>query len=217
MDSSRRTPPEPPAPRRLRPLAAALAAVAVAAAGPAAGEELALRLDPAASKVAFVLPATGHDVAGAFAVREGTVRFDPATGAASGRIAVDAQGARTGNESRDKTMHEKVLETARFPLFVFVPERVEGTVPSDGKATVTLVGTLSMHGAEHSLRLPTDVEVHGGAVHAVTRFPVPFLSWGLHDPSILFLRVADTVQVTVDARGTLGPAPATVAGGAGGR
>lgn len=216
MDSRRPSLPRRAA-RRLPAAALALAAATVAAAGPARAEELALHLDAAASKVAFVLPATGHDVAGAFAVREGDVRFDPETGAASGRIAVDAQVARTGNDSRDKTMHEKVLESARFPLFVFVPSRVEGAVPSEGKATVTLVGTLSMHGADHPLRLPAEVEVHGGKLQAVTHFPVPFLAWGMHDPSLLFLRVADTVQVTVDARGTVGPAPATVAGGAGGR
>jgi polyisoprenoid-binding protein YceI len=209
--------------QRRQPFLAALTTAFVLAAGahgtapPAAAEELALRLDPATTTVAFVLPATGHDVEGAFALSEGAVRFDPATGAASGRIVVDAKGARTGNESRDETMHEKVLESVRFPQFVFVPQRVEGTVPAAGKATLTLVGTMTMHGAEHPMRLACDVDVRDGKVHAIARFPVPFLAWGLHDPSIMFLRVEDTVQVTVDAHCSLGPAPTTVAGGTGGR
>ena len=203
--------------RHVFPAFALVTAVSLGAAAPGAADELALRLDPAATSVSFVLPATGHDVSGAFALREGAVRFDPATGAASGRIAVEAAGAKTGNGSRDKTMHQDVLESGKYPLFVFVPASVEGAVPTSGKGKVTLVGTLTLHGADHPFRMPAEVEVHDGVVRAHAQFDVPFLSWGLHDPSVMFLRVADTVKVSVDARGSLGPVPATVAGGAGGR
>jgi polyisoprenoid-binding protein YceI len=200
-------------PQLRAPLATLAILTLLATAAPAA--EMALHLDPASSRVTFAVEATGHDVHGTLALQEGEVRFDPASGAASGRIVIDARRAETGNGSRDKTLHKEVLESSLFPSFVFTPERVEGTVPEAGKGHLVLVGTLAIHGAQHPLRLPADVEVDGGRLHATATFPVPYVEWGLHNPSLLFLRVADEVAVSVDARGAV--APATTVAASGGR
>jgi polyisoprenoid-binding protein YceI len=183
----------------------------------AGADDLLLRLEPAKTKVGFTVEATGHDVHGTLSLQEGVVRFDPASGAASGRIVIDARRAETGNDSRDKTLHQKVLESTAFPSFVFVPQRLEGRVPDQGAADVVLVGTLSIHGSEHPLRLPAHVELRDGALAARVAFPVPYVDWGLHNPSLFVLRVADEVTVNVEAQGSLGPAPPTIAGGRGGR
>ena len=194
-------------------LAAALVVAVGALVAPVFADEQVLTLDPQASDVSFLLPATGHDVHGTLVLRDGVVRFDPATGAASGRIAIDATRAETGNGSRDKTMHNKVLEVARYPLFVFVPERFEGELPAAGggaaASEVKLVGTLSIHGSEHPLTLPAKVERDGDHLTATTTFQVPYVEWGMHNPSLLFLRVADEVAVTVAADGTLTTADGT--------
>jgi polyisoprenoid-binding protein YceI len=190
--------------RPRRDLLFALAALAAfGRVAPAAAAERVLTLDPGASRVEFAVPATGHAVHGAFAVRSGTVRFDPATGHAGGEIVVDARGAETGNASRDRTMHQKVLESARFPLFELRPERLEGDLADRGTSQMRLVGTLVLHGAEHPLTMPAAVTVDGERVVAEGRFRVPYAEWGLHNPSILFLRVADVVEVTVHVVGTL--------------
>ena len=194
-------------PARLLPLL--LASVLPAAAG-----ERVLRLDPAATTVAFVLDATAHEVHGSFAFDRGEIRFDPATGRASGEISVHATGAETGSNKRDKTMHGKVLESETYPLFVFRATRIEGAVPDAGGADVTLHGSLSIHGAEHPFALPAHVEVNGDRVEATSEFAVPYVEWDMHDPSFLFLRVAKEVQVTVSARGSLLPAEAAPDGGA---
>lgn len=187
-----------------RELLFAFAALAVLGrVAPAVAAERVLTLDPARSRVEFAVPATGHAVHGAFAVRSGTVRFDSASGRAAGAIVVDARGAETGNASRDRTMHERVLESARFPLFELRLERLEGDLADGGSSEVRLVGTLVLHGAEHPLTLPATVKVDGARVEADGTFEVPYTAWGLHNPSILFLRVADVVEVKVHAVGTL--------------
>lgn len=209
-------------------LAAGLAVLALTAlpADPAAAAESVLRLDPAATEVSFEVPATGHDVHGLLRLASGEVRFDPATGAAAGTITVDARSAETGNDSRDKTLHQKVFESELFPSFVFTAERIEGTVPGAGKGEVHLHGTLRVHGADHPMVLPAEVEVRGDAVSATTTFDVPYVAWGMHNPSIIFLRVADSVAVTVHAAGSLvvesagtpaGAGEAEAGSGAGGR
>jgi hypothetical protein len=92
-----------------------------------------LSLDPATTAVHFTVTATGHDVEGTFHVTSGAVRFDSATGVASGEIRVDALSAETGNGSRDKTLRGDVLEAARYPLFIFTAERVVGALPASGE------------------------------------------------------------------------------------
>lgn len=174
----------------------------------ARAEQRVLVLDPAASKVSFTLDATGHDVEGMLAVKSGRIAFDPATGVASGEIAVDLKSGKTGNDSRDKTMHKEVLEDDKYPLAVFRAERVRGSVAPEGTSQITLDGVMSLHGAEHKMSLPAKVEVHNGRVKAETSFQVPFVEWGLHDPSIMILRVAKVVSVKVKAEGSLEPAGA---------
>lgn len=170
---------------------------------PLAAAEHTLVLDAGRTEVAFSLAATGHDVHGTLHLREGAVTFDPDTGVASGQIAIDARRAETGNRKRDEDMHAKVLDSESFPLFLFRPERVEGEWSEAGTESLRLHGTLAIHGAEHPLTLPAEVTVDEGRVEAVATFAVPYVEWGMHNPSVLFLRVADTVEVTVRAVGTL--------------
>lgn len=193
--------------------AAAVVAVATLfAIPPVRAEEQVLELDPAATLVHFSVGATGHDVHGTFHVTGGSVRFDPATGAAAGEIRVDALSAETGNGSRDKTLQEDVLDTGSFPLLVFTPEKLVGSLPASGKASVELRGTVQLHGASHPLALPATVEREGDRITLAADFPIPYVEWGLHNPSFLFLRVDDVVQVHLEGRGSLAPsATATVA------
>jgi polyisoprenoid-binding protein YceI len=167
------------------------------------GQQRVIVLDPQISKVSFTLKATGHEVEGGFALKSGRISFNPATGEASGEIVIGLTGAQTGNASRDKTMHEEVLETQKHPTAMFRAEKVRGTVPESGAGQVTLDGTLSFHGADHKLSLPAKVDVQNGRIKADTQFEIPYVEWGLHDPSIMILRVAKVVTVKVHAEGTL--------------
>jgi polyisoprenoid-binding protein YceI len=162
-----------------------------------------LTLSPERTKVGFVLEATGHDVEGLFSLRSGVVRFDPATGEASGELVVDLVKAETGNKSRDKTMHQEVLEDAKWPLATFRATRFKGTVPEEGDADVSLEGVLSFHGADHPMTLAGKLHVARGKVSGEVDFPIPFVEWGLHDPSWFVLKVAKVVQVHVHAEGDL--------------
>lgn len=189
--------------------AAALALATLIASAPSVlAEEQLLNLDPATTAVHFTVTATGHDVEGTFRVTSGAVRFDPATGTASGEIRVDALSAQTGNGSRDKTMRGDVLETEKFPLFVFTPEHVVGAVPSTGEGQIELRGLVALHGASHPLTVPAKVHREGGLLKLTAEFAVPYVEWGLHNPSVLFLKVADVVQVHIEGQGTLADVPA---------
>jgi polyisoprenoid-binding protein YceI len=145
------------------------------------------------------LQATGEDVRGTLYVRRADIRFDPETGAASGRIEIDATRADTGNKKRDEKMHSRVLESESNPLILFVPRQMQGDYPITGSGEVTLVGTLTLLGVDHEVALPASVVSEGSTIGFESHFEVPYVAWGLHDPSWLVLKVAKEVDVTVVA------------------
>jgi polyisoprenoid-binding protein YceI len=195
----------------MKRLVLACLALSSLAAAPGTAEERLMVLDPAATRIDFHLEATGHDVEGAFGLRHGEIRFDPEAGTLAGEIVVDLAGAKTGNGSRDKTMHQDVLEDAKFPTAVLKLESLDGRLAATGASTVRIRATLDFHGASHPVLLPAKIELAAGRARVDIAFAVPFVEWGLHDPSIFFLRVAKLVQVSVHAEGSVAAPAATTA------
>lgn len=189
-------------------IVAVLCAMSLGGATTAAADARRWVLDPAASEVSFDVGATGHDVHGTVAVGSGEILFDSANGTASGEIVVGAATAQTGNGKRDATLRDDVFEVLRYPEIRFVARRFTGELPISGSGEVTLEGSLVLLGKEHPLSLPAHVTVSGPQVSAETVFTVPFLDWGLHDPSVFFLRVSNLVAIKVKTKGTLTEIPA---------
>jgi polyisoprenoid-binding protein YceI len=179
----------------------ALAAIcSAAAAAPAAGQEIVWELDPSATAVQFTLAATLHTVHGSFKLKHGAIQFDPATGKIGGDVVVDATSGNSGNPGRDRRMHQNVLESDRYPEIVFTPDHVEGTVAAQGESEVQVHGIFRIHGAAHEITLPVQVRMAGGHATATTGFTIPYVKWGMKNPSTLFLRVSDKVEITITAR-----------------
>jgi polyisoprenoid-binding protein YceI len=170
---------------------------ALAAAARATPPETALAIDPAQTKVEFTLGALLHTVHGTFRLKRGDIRFDAATGRASGELVVDATSGASGDASRDSRMHTSILESGRYPEIVFRPDRVEGAVAPQGKSQVRLHGMFSIHGSDHEVTMQADVEAGQGQYLAAVTFAVPYVKWGMTNPSTLFLRVKDEVDITI--------------------
>jgi polyisoprenoid-binding protein YceI len=167
------------------------------AACPIFAQNTALQIDPARTKVEFTLADVLHTVHGSFLLKRGDIRFDAATGKASGELVVDAASGDSGNGARDRNMHKNVLESGRYPEIVFRPDRVEGKVTPQGTSHLGLHGMFSIHGAEHEITLPAVVENDDGQYTAAITFAVPYVQWGMKNPSTLFLRVSDKVEITI--------------------
>ncbi|HYN19803.1 MAG TPA: YceI family protein [Thermoanaerobaculia bacterium] len=178
-------------------------AAALCLALPLGAAAMTFHLDPAKTTVQFTFGATLHTVNGTVRAKEGTIRFDPAAGAAEGWVVLDATSAQTGNSRRDRKMHEKTLESRRFPDITFTVARISGTINPGGRSEIQLRGTLEMHGTSRPVDLPATVIVNGEQVTATGFLTVPYLEWGLDDPSFLLLRVAKEVRVEIKAAGRL--------------
>ena len=170
-----------------------------------AAEPLVLILSPERTRLTFTVGATGHAIEGVLALDSGEIHFDPETGEASGQVLIDLRRAVTGNRLRDHEMRTSVLETEQYPIAMFRPSRVAGTFAPSGPSQLTLAGLLSLHGTEHSMILQVLVNAAGETVSAETVFEVPYVAWGLKNPSFLFLRVAPIAAVSLRAEASLHP------------
>jgi polyisoprenoid-binding protein YceI len=159
-----------------------------------------LVVDTAQTKIEFTLPSLLHTVHGEFRLKRGGLQFDAASGKLSGELVIDATTGNSGNESRDKRMHTAILESAKYPEIVFRPDRVEGKIVNTGKSTVQLHGMFSLHGADHEILVPATVDAAGGAYAVAATFDIPYVKWGLKNPSTLMLRVSDKVEIRVQTR-----------------
>jgi polyisoprenoid-binding protein YceI len=162
-----------------------------------------IEFNPSQCTVQFTLGALLHTVHGSFKVKRGTVRFDPASGQASGGIAVDVRSGETGVSARDRLMHESVLESDRFPEAVFSPDHVKGRFASIGESELEAHGSLRLHGSEHEMTIPIRVKSQNDLVTAKANFVVPYVAWGMKDPSNLALRVDKSVEVEVRLTGAV--------------
>jgi polyisoprenoid-binding protein YceI len=180
-----------------------LALLWCAAPAAAQAQQLSVRVDPAKSKIEFALHASLHTVHGTLRAKPSALTLNQQTGEITGTVLVDATTADTGNQSRDSKMHRDVLQSMRYPDISFTSLHVDGAVAAEGTSSADVKGVLNMHGEEHEITAHLTIRIDGRAVAADATFPVKYVDWGMKNPSTVFLRVSDTVQVTVHLEGEL--------------
>ncbi len=154
-----------------------------------------LTVDTQASQVSFTLGGTGHETHGTFHIQSGSIDFDSTAPNIGGTVVVSAASGNTSNESRDKKMQNEVLDVAHFADVSFTAKSYQGTIAASGDSTIQVTGVFTLHGAPHDLTVPMQVHIDGGNCTAKTHFSVPYVKWGLKDPSIFILKVAKEVDV----------------------
>jgi polyisoprenoid-binding protein YceI len=160
-------------------------------------------LDPATTKIKFTLNATLHTVHGSFKLKSGAIRFDPSTESASGTIVIDALSGESGNGTRDHRMHREILESNTFSEIVFTPKQVKGALAAEGASKLEVAGQLRLLGRDHDLTLALNVQSSGGQLQITTQALIPYVQWGLKNPSTFILRVSDELAIEIRASGHL--------------
>jgi polyisoprenoid-binding protein YceI len=136
-------------------------------------------------------------------LKHGALQFDPAAGKLSGEIVVDATSGESGSGMRDRKMHKEILESDQYPEIVFRPDRIDGAVANQGKSSVKVHGMFSIHGVDREIAVPADMEISADHWTATVHFTVPYEKWGMKNPSTLFLRVNDSVEIDLVAAGSV--------------
>jgi polyisoprenoid-binding protein YceI len=175
-------------------------------------QQIHLRLNAQQSEVHWVLKDTLQTVHGSFAIKQGHFTFYPEEGTdwcrAEGEVVIDVPSGASGNKTRDARMHREFLESYKYPVAIFRARRYSGIIRPGPLQTVRVEGTITLHGVEHPLTLEFKVLLDGNKVAAETGFEIPYVDWGIKDPSIPMIHVEKQALVEVAARGVIEFIPA---------
>jgi polyisoprenoid-binding protein YceI len=155
------------------------------------------------SEVMFSLGDVLHQVHGTFSIQSGNVRFEGSGPQMSGSIVVAAGSGKSGNNTRDHRMSADILNAPQFTEVTFSPRHLNGAIAATGDSTVQIDGVFTLHGAPHDLTLPMQIHMDGTTCTAKTHFMIPYVKWGLKDPSTFLLRVNKEVDVEITLVGQL--------------
>jgi polyisoprenoid-binding protein YceI len=164
-------------------------------------QEVRVHLDTASTQVNFTLGDVLHTVHGMFKLKTGEMWFDPSSGKAGGELVVNAASGESGSGARDSRMHKNILESSKYADITFVPDRVEGKANLQGDSEIRLHGMFTIHGGTHEVTMNVKSHMEQQRLTASISFPVPYVQWGMKNPSTLFLRVNDTVEIAIQAAG----------------
>jgi polyisoprenoid-binding protein YceI len=162
-----------------------------------------LELKPEATKIEWALGAVLHTVHGTFKLKRGNIDFDAGAGQASGQVVVDVASGNTGNQELDQKMHATVLESRKYPEAFFVPDRILGTLALPGSSSIQLHGIFTIHGAAHEITVNVQTKASADQMSAAFVFDLPYVAWGMKDPSNFLLKVSKTVRVSIETTGLL--------------
>jgi polyisoprenoid-binding protein YceI len=180
--------------------ALAIAAITVFAAG-AWGQHF--TVDPGSSEVHFTLGASDGPVNGSFRVTGGEFTLDQASGAMTGTVTVDAATGTSGNQKRDKKMANDQMKAQTYPAITFAPSKFSGAVKDSADSTGQVDGNFTLLGQGHPISVPMSVHMESDKFSATGEFTVPFVSWGMKDPSFMMFKVEKQVKVQLKLAGTV--------------
>jgi polyisoprenoid-binding protein YceI len=161
------------------------------------------KVDPASSEVHFALGATDGPVSGTFRVTAGEFTLDSASGAMTGTVSVDAASGESGKKGRDKKMTNDQMKAQTYPAVTFAPAKFSGQVKDSGDSTGQVEGSFTLIGQAHPITVPMTVHIEGDRFTASGSFAVPFVSWGMKDPSFMFMKVDKEVKIQLKLTGTV--------------
>jgi len=158
-------------------------------------------LEPSKTLVEFKLGGLLHTTHGKFQLKGGIIKANSVTGKAEGAIVVDAASGDSGNSLRDNRMKDSVLEAQNYPEITFSPRHIDANLDPGGGFQAKLEGLLKLHGAEHEIIIDTHGSLIDDTLVATGHFSIPYVEWGLRDPSLLFLTVAKQVDIDIATAG----------------
>ena len=178
-------------------------AVAVLLAPVAFAQQQTFVANPDASEVKMTLKTTREVVNGTFHIQSGSLEFDRSAAKISGSVVVLAGSGKTGNGSRDKKMSKDILEVEQHATVSFEPKSYAGAIAPSGDSTIQATGIFTLLGAPHEITIPILVHLEGTTATAKAHFVVPYIQWGLKDPSFLFWKADKDVAIDLFLTGRL--------------
>jgi polyisoprenoid-binding protein YceI len=179
--------------------------------------------DDGKNYVSFESQATLETIKGVTMKVSGTVTADPAHPEnATTEVTIDLNSLDTGIEMRNGDLRSpKFVDTAKYPTATFKSVSVTSPVKSiDTNKPVELkvTGDFTVHGVTKRMTLPVRVVLipesevtkasrgAGDWIHASSKFPINLQDFNLPVPQKLMMKLADTIDITLDVFAVARPA-----------
>jgi polyisoprenoid-binding protein YceI len=182
----------------------AVLALAVILAPSALAQHQTFAVNPDASEVKMTLNTTHEVVNGTFHVQSGSIEFDRSATKISGIVVVAAGSGKTGNDSRDKKMNKDILKVDRYTTVSFAPKTYSGTIAASGDSTIQVSGVFTLLGTPRDLTIPMQIHLEGSKATTKAHFVVPYVQWGLKNPSFLIWKAENDVAIDLNLVGNIG-------------
>jgi hypothetical protein len=179
----------------------AVLALAVILAPAALAQHQTFAVNPDASEVKMTLNTTHEVVNGTFHIQSGSIEFDHSAPKMSGSVAVLAGSGKTGNDRRDQKMNKDILKVDQYTTVSFAPKTYSGTIAPSGDSTIQVSGVFILLGNPHDLTIPMQIHMDGSKATARAQFVVPYVQWGLKNPSFMFWKAENNVAIDLNLVG----------------
>ena len=160
-------------------------------------------VNPDASQIKMTLNTTHEVVNGTFHVQSGWIEFDRGAPRISGSVVVFAGSCKTGNDSRDNKMNKDILRVEQYATVSFEPKAYAGAIAPSGDSTIQVTGIFTLLGTPHEITIPILVHLEGTTATAKAHFVVPYVQWGLKNPSFLIWKADNDVAIDLFLAGRL--------------
>jgi polyisoprenoid-binding protein YceI len=160
-------------------------------------------VNPDTSEVKITLNTTHEVVNGTFHLQSGSIEFDHNAPSMSGSVVVLAGSGKTGNDSRDKKMNKDILKVEQYATVSFEPKTYTGVLALSGDSTIQVTGIFTLLGTPHQITIPLLVHLQGTAATAKAHFVLPYVQWGLKNPSFMIWKAEDNVAIDLSLSGRL--------------
>jgi len=160
-------------------------------------------VNPDASEVKITLVTTHEVVNGTFHVQSGSIEFNRSTPKMSGSVVVFAGSGKTGNDSRDKKMDKDILEVDQHATVSFEAKTYTGSIAPSGESTIQVTGIFTLLGTPHEITVPMQLHLDGTSATAKAHFMVPYVQWGLKNPSFLIWKADNDVAIDLNLVGSV--------------
>lgn len=178
-------------------------ALAVTLAPAALAQHRTFVVTPETSEVRITLKTTHELVKGSFHVQAGSIEFDTGAPIMSGSVVVLCGSGKTGNDMRDKKMYKDILKVEQHATVSFEPKTYTGAIASSGDSTISVSGIFTLLGTPHEITIPMVVHLDGATATAKAHFVVPYVQWGLKNPSFLIWKAENDVAIDLVLTGRI--------------
>ena len=100
-------------------------------------------------------------------------------------------------------MNKDILKVDQYTTVSFAPKTYTGTIAASGDSTIQVSGVFTLLGTPHDLTIPMQIQIDGSKATAKAQFVVPYVQWGLKNPSFLIWKADNDVAIDLSLVGNI--------------